>query len=534
MSMNTPSTTRCRLRRNLYATFLAAGLSVILAACGSTSSTGASSPGSAAASGAQSSSSGGTLTVSLPAPPQSLNPGLDGNGGQNIVQWLAYEPLIRTNADGTFSPGLATSWKYVGVGNLQFDLEIRTGAKFADGTPVTADSVVKTIQYYLKHPAALSHYLTGVSGATASGSTVTVKLTTPNPILPLVFSQSANWGDVISPAGLATPDQLTQKTFGAGPYVLDPAATIAGDHYTFTKNANYWNPSAQHYSKVIVKVIADSNAALQALSSGQTQVVIGGAPTLADQAKSTGLQAVQGNVGVIGMFLMDRAGVTSPALGKVEVRQAMNYAIDRAGLAKALGSAFTPSSQIVSKGGDGYDAALDALYPYDPAKAKQLLATAGYPDGFSMKLVDVSLNSADTISQAMVAQLGAVGIKVTLTSDGVDLTKFITDMASKTYGASTFGTGGPMFANALQNFAVPTSPLNPFNSQNAQIMAAFKALGSASQADAPAAAVALNKAVSEQAWFVPAVSTSNWTFAKGINNLGPMGTTGELDFLKWS
>lgn len=484
-------------------------------------------------SGAPSSSSNGTLTVALPVGPQSMSPGLDGNGGQNIVQWLAYEPLIRTNADGTFSPGLATSWKYVG-GNLQFDMEIRTGAKFADGTPVTPASVAATINYYLKHPAALSHYLTGITSATAAGSTVTIKLSAPNPILPLVFSQSDNWGDVISPAGLAAPDQLTQKTFGAGAYVLDTTASIAGDHYTFTKNPNYWNPAAQHYGKVIVKVIGDPNAALQSLTSGQIQAVINGAPTLADQAKSSGLQTASGNAGVIGLFLMDRAGVTAPALGKLAVRQAMNYAIDRASIAKALGSAFTASAQIAPKGGDGFDQALNSMYPYDPAKAKQLLTQAGYPNGFSMKLVDVALNSADTISQAVVQQLGTVGINVTLTSDGSDLTKFITDMASKKYQAATFGTGGPMFANALQNFAVGTSPLNPFNSQNPEVMAAFKALAAAAPTQQSAAAVALNKVVTEQAWFVQVAETSNWIFAKGINNLGPMGTTGELNILNWT
>ena len=226
--------------------------------------------------------------------------------------------------------------------------------------------------------------------------------------------------------------------------------------------------------------------------------------------------------------------MTSAALGKQEVRQAMNFAIDRDSIAKALGSAFTPSEQIVPKGGDGYDASLDHVYDYNPDKAKQLLASAGYPDGFTFKLVDVSLNSADTITQAAIQQLAAVGIKADLTGDAVDLNKFIADMASKKYGVATFGTGGPMFANALQNFASAASPLNPFNSQNDEVMGAFNALATASESAEPAAALALNKAVSDQAWFVPIVETSNWTFAKGVNNLGTMGPEGELSVLSWT
>ena len=507
---------------------VAAALVAVTAACSSAPAS-SGSAGSGSAGGG-----GGTLTVSLPAPPQSLSPGSDGNGGQNIVQWLTYEPLIWMNPDGSASPGLATSWKYVGTDNKEFQLEIRTSAKFADGTAVTAQSVADTINFYLKNPGPLSHYLTGVTGATASGTTVVVKLSAPNPILPRVFSQANNWGDVISPAGLAAPKELTQKTFGAGAYVLDTTATVAGDHYTFTPNPNYWNPSARKYDKVVVKVIGDPNAALQSLISGQVQVVIGGAPNLVDQAKSSGVDAVPGNPGVIGLFLMDRAGVTSPALGRKEVRQAMNYAIDREAIAKAVGPSFTPSAQIAGKGGDGYDAALDSAYKYDPAKAKELLAAAGYPNGFSFKLVDVSLNSADTITQAAVQQLQAVGIKAELTSDGTDLNKFIADMASKKYGAATFGTGGPMFGNALQNFAAAASPLNPFNSQDPTIKAAFDKLASASEADQSAAAVELNRAVSEQAWFVPIAEASNWTFAKGVKNIGAMGPQGELSIFQWT
>lgn len=531
MHHNRFRSTRGRLRA--AAVVLVTALALTTAACSSATN----GPGSGGASGGTeggTGAGGGTLTVSLPAPPQSLSPGSDGNGGQNIVQWLTYEPLIWMNPDGSASPGLATSWKYVGNDNKKFELEIRTSAKFADGTPVTAESVANTINFYLKNPGPLSHYLTGVTEASAAGSTVTITLSQPNPILPRVFSQANNWGDVISPAGLAAPKELTQKTFGAGAYVLDTSATVAGDHYTFTKNANYWNPSAQKFDKVVVKVIGDPNAALQALVSGQVQVVVGGAPSLVDQAKKSGAEAVPGNAGSIGLFLLDRAGVTSPALGKTQARQAMNYAIDREAIAKAVGPEFTPSYQIVGKGGDGYDPSIDSVYKYDPAKAKELLAQAGYPDGFSFKLVDVSLNSADTVTQAVVQQLAAVGIKAELTSDNTDLNKFIADMASKKFGAATFGTGGIMFANALQNFAAAASPLNPFNSKDPTITAAFDKLASASPAEQPAAAVELNKAVSEQAWFVPVVETSNYTFAKGVKNIGAMGPQGELSIFDWT
>lgn len=514
--------TRSYWRRALIAATLTVGVVVSLAACSSTAKT------------SKSSNGGGTLTVALPLMPQSLSPGQDGNGSQNIAQYLAYEPLIWANTDGTFMPGLATSWKYVGEGNKQFQMDIRTTAKFADGTPVTAEAVAATINYYLKHPAALSHYLTGITAATATGNTVSVTLSSPNPILPLVFSQSDNWGDIISPAGLASPAQLTKRTFGAGAYTLDTGATVIGDHYTYTKNPNYWNPARQHYSKVVVKVITDPNSALQALQSGQIDVDLNGTANLANQAKGGGLAVTTGNPFIISVFLLDRAGATTPALGNVKVRQALNYAIDRSSIAKALGAGFSPSEQFVPPGLDGYDASLDNTYPYDPAKAKQLLADAGYPNGFSFKLCDTTLQSIDTATQAVIQQLAAVGVKVTLTADGVDLNKLITDMATKTFGAVSFLTGGPTFANSLQNFAAPTSPLNPFKSTDPDITKAFNNFAAAPPSQQKTTALALNKVLVDKAWFVPVVSGTLFVFSKGVKNFGPLGTNGELNVLDWS
>jgi peptide/nickel transport system substrate-binding protein len=131
---------------------------------------------------ASSSSSSDTLTIGLNVKPQSLNPGKNGNGGQNIVQWLAYEPLIRSNSDGTYSPGLATEWGYVGEGNTAFEMKIRTDAQFADGTPVTAQSVVDSLTYYLENPGPLSHYLTGVTSANCASVRIFIsKAVLPSP-----------------------------------------------------------------------------------------------------------------------------------------------------------------------------------------------------------------------------------------------------------------------------------------------------------------------------------------------------------------
>jgi peptide/nickel transport system substrate-binding protein len=79
----------------------------------------------------------------------SLNPALAGNSESSaIYEELAYEPLINLANGGKLSPGLATSWNYVGIGNTKFVLHLRKGARFSDGSKVTAAAVAKSINYF--------------------------------------------------------------------------------------------------------------------------------------------------------------------------------------------------------------------------------------------------------------------------------------------------------------------------------------------------------------------------------------------------
>ncbi|WP_104482593.1 ABC transporter substrate-binding protein [Actinokineospora auranticolor] len=470
-----------------------------------------------------------TLVVALPAPPESLNPAHNGSGAQGIVHWLSYEPLIRAKSDGSFAPALATEWGYVGTGNTEFAMTIRDGVDYADGTRVEVAHVVDTIKYYLGSPGPMKPFLTGITDVTASGRQVTVKLSTPNPILPYVFSQLVNWGDVISPAGLSMPDRLTTQTFGAGPYTLDTATTVAGDHYTFVKNAHYWNPSAQRFAKVVVRVIPDPNTATQALASGQVDVNLNATATLADQARGMGARVLEGNPGVLALYLVDRAGETTPAMGDVRVRQALNHAVDRAAIAKALGAGFSPVGQIAADGTDGYDPALESRYPYDPDKARSLLGGEVRFD-----LVDLLTFGMNTASQAVSAQLAKVGVTATIHTDGNDLNRFVADLTSREFAAVTFRLNTPLFASALFNITGTTSPLNPFQSRDPEVEAAFHALASAPAEGQEAAAKAFNRVVVEKAWFLPVATVQNYAFAKGVANLGEFAPNGALDVLDWA
>ncbi|WP_433269117.1 ABC transporter substrate-binding protein [Actinosynnema sp. CS-041913] len=475
-----------------------------------------------------------TLVIALPAPPESLDPAQNGSGVQGIVHWLTYEPLIRANSDGTFSAAIASDWKYVGPGNTRFEMTIRPDVRFADGTPVDPAAVVATLKYYLASPGPMKPFLTGISDVTSEGPIVRVELTTPNPILPYVFSQLVNWGDVISPAGLAQPDKLTAKTFGAGAYMLDTSATIAGDHYTFVKNPNYYRPESQRFTKVEVRVIPDPNSAVQALASGQVDVNLNATATSADQARASGASVLEGNPGVLALYLIDRAGQTTPAMGDVRVRQALNHAVDRDAIAKALGAGYQAVGQLAAAGTDGHDQSLEAVYPYDPEKARRLLAEAGYQNGFSFELVDLLTFGMNTTSQAVAAQLAKVGVTATIQTDGNDLNRYVADLTSRRFSATTFRLNTPLFASALFNITGATSPLNPFQSTDPDIDRAFGTLAAASETEQDGAAKAFHRTVVDEAWFLPVATIQNYVFAKGVADLGAFAPNGALDVLSWA
>ena len=219
--------------------------------------------------------------------------------------------------------------------------------------------------------------------------------------------------------------------------MIDPKATILNSQYVYVKNPYYWDPDAQKWDKVVIKIISDSNAMLSALKTGQVQVAEGAAIQAA-AAEAAGLQIVTAPSAMLGMYIGDIDGKIVPALKDVRVRQALNYAIDRKAIVESLyGKYGKPTDQFVPQGIGGYVAKLEDVYPYDPKKAKALLAEAGYKDGFKFTLVEQpAVSSGDLLAQAMVANWKDVGVDVTLKPTN-SFSTYVPIMVSQKYPATT-------------------------------------------------------------------------------------------------
>ncbi len=388
--------------------------------------------------GAQTSAQAPTLTFgenTLPGP--NLNPADD--DGPISLSLLAYAAIVHENGDGSFSPGLATSWHYVGGDNETFEFTLRQGAHFSDGTEVTASAVKTWIDYFANAKGPFVEELNLKSVSTNGEWTVVMHEKSPTPELETILAGDV--GYVASPKAVADPSSLDVGTDGAGPYMVVPSQSIANSQYSLVPNPYYYDPSAIRFSKVLVKIISQPSTMLEAIRSGQLEVAQGDSTTVS-AAQAAGLTVVAEPGGSDQILILDRgkqaAGGSANPLASVQVRQALNYAIDRKAIAQAIAGRYgTTTDEIGSR--DGFDASVQDYYPYDPAKAKSLLAAAGYAKGFSLNLPSQTTfgTLADPTMDAVAQDFAAVGVKLNVISTTA-LTQWVNDVLGGMYPVAGF------------------------------------------------------------------------------------------------
>lgn len=452
-----------------------------------------------------------TLRIGQYWPPVSLDPAKA--GGESLLYLNpVYEPLIYRAPDGGHQPRLATSWEYLGTGNTRFEITLRPGVRFSDGSPLTAEALKTSIDHYRQAAGQAAAFLASIGTMEATGP-LTLRLTTtePHPRLPALFTQDFMAGNVISPAGVATPDQLTTRSFGTGPYVLVPEETVAGDHYTYGPNPSYWNAVDRHYDKITIKVLPNENTALAALKTGQVDV-IAGSYTIAAGAKAAGMRIASSPNVVIGMQLNDRAGTLCPPLADVRVRQALNFAVDRVKITKALlGDYGIATEQPAAPGEDGYNDT--TFYPHDPDRARRLLADAGQPAGFTLPVVVPSTPAfpADMV-QAIAAELEPVGVRLEITtrdpaSANSELSKF---------PASSMGWGAlPVYFMGRGLWLRDAIGMNPFHSSDPELTDLDRQASAADERSRAELDRRIVRRVVELGWFLPVALSPVFLFHRG-------------------
>ena len=374
------------VRRSALAGAAVLALSLAAAACGSSAGSSAGSASSATA--------GATGTVNWEWElPTSWDPVTSSAGWDVHALGLVYASLTLLDPHGTVEPGLATSWKYAADGK-SVTFTLRPGLKFTDGTPLNAQAVKENIERGQKQSNSnIASELAVISKVVVNSPTsFTLDLAGVDYQIPDLLAGKD--GMMVSPAAFTKdPGSLPTHPVGAGPFKL----------------TSYWDASQIHLANFTVQSITQPEQILAALQSGQVNVAYIAGNQVAS-AKAAGFK-----IAVIPSEVVNELDIqtTTAPFNKPAVVKAINYAIDRQSILKVQASGYGAASyQPFPKGFVGYNPALANLYPYNPAKAKQLLAQAGYSHGLKITLSTVS--TSDSLAEQLQSQLKQVGITVTI------------------------------------------------------------------------------------------------------------------------
>lgn len=444
---------------------------------------------------------GGTLTLGIVAPAPSLDPAASMWGPISAYYEAVYDTILRAGPDGKIMPWLASEWSYDDP-HTTLTLTLRDDVTFTDGSSLTSEVVAANLQRFKDGTASTSVKLAGITGIeTPDPATVVITLAAPDPGFLTALAQEA--GLIASGEALGSPD-LATKPVGSGPYMLDTGATVIGSNYVYEKNPNYWNPDAQYFDSIVMRTGIDPIAAGNAMKAGEVDVsqLNLDLKKIADEAGWT-VESVNTG-GFQGLMLFDRAGQLNPAVGDVRVRQAINYAIDRPTLIEAMNSLGDPTVQVMPMNGPFYDSSIEDTYPYDPDKARQLLADAGFADGVTISMPDLGQRDSWVFLDQMLAD---VGITIDWKESTVD--QSIGDIVSAKYAAVYFALGGPTAWDTVQQVVSPTAAFNPFKNQDPELDALIEQMQTGDEDQQIDAGKQINEWVVQNAWFAPVAASSS-------------------------
>jgi len=364
----------------------------------------------------------GTLVVGLVAEPVNLDPPQVTDLNSNRVGRRIVETLVTFPEESTqIVPGLAESWT-ISKDGLQYTFKLRRGITFHDGTPLNAEAVKFSIERQINpsHPAyklgkyPFANFFFGNVKAVEvlSEERVAFLLNEARASFIAVLAQGA--ASIVSPTAVMKwgPDYPTHPV-GTGPFRF--ASWDRGQRVVLEKNPTYWKYPVK-VERVIYRPIVEDQARLTELLTGTLDVIVGVPADFVSQleqnAKITLLKQVGAHVWYLGMNNQKKP------FDDKRVRQALNYAVNKDAIVKdVLKGTGAASRGPVLPGTWGADPALKP-YPYDPERAKKLLAEAGYPSGFSTTLwvpeSGSGMQAPVAMSTVMQSNLKAVGVNVSL------------------------------------------------------------------------------------------------------------------------
>lgn len=399
-------------------TGLALSMCVLLSGCGG--SAGSASPSAAPESASASAESGEkTLVVGLTNDITSLDYAFNYTMSNFQVVNSICDSLLINDSEGKMQPNLCSSWEQ--VDELTYVYEIRDDVKFSDGTPMTTDDVVFSMNR-VKDPATASEFNWAYANVDSIEKTgdweVTVHMSTPDSLWQYIPATSGC--QITSQAYFeAHKDSFGNAdggTLGTGAYKYE--SWDSGSQVVLTKNEYYWG-DAPDYDKVVFNVISDPSAMALAAASGQVNLIITPSIDTISTYESSSAVTVHTKDG-LGNTLVSFNCQKAP-FDDVNVRRAVASAIDAASICSSqmgdyasVGTALPFSETVYGLDEAAWQKAGETLnsYSYNMDQAKQYLAQSAYPDGFSCTFVTLNDTTYNNIAQAIQYSLKELNITV--------------------------------------------------------------------------------------------------------------------------
>jgi len=356
----------------------------------------------------------GTLRVAVSTQPNTLDlPIVAEMQSRNTAHGM-YDSLVYINDDGEVEPALAESWEISDDG-LEYIFKLREDVTFHNGEPFNADSVVFSWNRY-KNPELPWSERWSMADSVEKIDDYTVKVTTVEPKPLLLRTLAISWA-MVPPKYF---EEVGDVKFGTNPVGTGPfqfVEWVEGDRVVLKANPNYWKKGFPKLDTLIYRPIPESATRVAAIQTGEVDIV---GRLSAEEAQSllgvAGVQVISYPVPRVFYIAFNNVstGIGQPTEDK-RVRLAMNHAVDVQSIIDALfDGRFKRSTGFVSTGEMGYGVV--EPIPYDPEKAKELLAEAGYPDGFEMDFACPAgaYTNFEEVCEAVQGYLEAVGIKTNL------------------------------------------------------------------------------------------------------------------------
>jgi ABC-type transport system substrate-binding protein len=445
--------------------------------------------------------SGGILRCADANNPSSLDPHTGRSGFDHAMLYTIFDTLFEFDFDTLkVEPGIVAEW--IEETPLRLVLTLNDGVRFQDGTPCDAEAVKFNLERGLTYERSnVKSDIASIESVEALGPLqVAINLKNPDSALVLILSDRP--GMMVSPKAIqdSADGSMDRAPVGAGAWKF--VSWTDNSEVVVVRNEDYWRPGRPYLDGIEFSIIPETNTGLRSVVAGENDLAYAlTKQQLVIVERADTLDYVSGPTQILNMLYFNLA---TPTIGNLQVRKALNHAVNREAL-NAITQDGEPAFSVIPSVHWAYNPAVTDFYPYDPDRARALLAEAGFPDGFDLEAVGWNDQKAVQRQEILIEQFSQVGIRTKFTTASVadSTSMFMGDKIGDVYlGAFT---GRPDPSQAFHRLFDTDSFLNPGHVDLAPDRAALQ-LETQSTSDIDARVAAFHKlqlVIIEAALFCP-------------------------------